>query len=141
MNKWLIPHLNNERQNSGSRHNLSVGLIIILFLAGMFFDGVIFPALFGFREGFLTIIFLVIMLLYYEVNFQSLIFGVIFSGLVEFYWGLRFGILVLPLLASAGLFFLLNKFFNIRSSVIIIISGVIMLFVFWEISILAVKIL
>lgn len=116
-------------------------LIIILFLTGMFFDGVIFPALFGFRESFLTIIFLVIMLLYYEVNFQSLIFGVILSGLAEFYWGLRFGILVLPLLASAGSFFLLNKFFNIRSRVIMIISGVIMLLVFWEISILVVKIL
>lgn len=116
-------------------------LVVVLFLASMFLDGIIFPALFGFRESFLTIIFLVVMLLYYEVNFEGLILGVAFSGLAEFYWGLKLGALILPLLASAGVFFLLNSFFNIRSRVLMILSGVVMFIVFWEASILVSKIL
>jgi len=116
-------------------------LIIILFLAAMFFDGIIFPGLFGFREGFLTIIFLVIMLLYYEADFKGLVLGVVFSGLAEFYWGLKLGTLILPLLASAGMFFLLNRFFNIRSRILMIFSGVIMFIIFWATSVLVSKII
>ncbi len=116
-------------------------LIIILFLAGIFLDGIIFPALFGFRESFLTAIFIVIMLLYYEVSLQGLVLGVVLSSLAEFYWGLKLGTLILPLLASAGAFFLLNRFFNIRSKLLMILSGVIMFVVFWEASVLIAKIL
>ncbi len=116
-------------------------LIVVLFLAVMSLDGIIFPALFGFRESFLTIIFLVVMLLYYEVSLQGLVLGGALSGLAEFYWGLELGALILPLLLSAGAFFLLNKFFNIRSRVLMILSGVIMFIVFWETSILVSKIL
>lgn len=116
-------------------------LVVVLFLASIFLDGIIFPALFGFRESFLTIIFLVVMLLYYKVNHKGLFLGVAFSGLAEFYWGLKLGALMLPLLASAGSFFLLSSFFNIRSRVSMILSGVVMFIVFWEISILISKIL
>src|SRR3989344_480098 len=100
-------------------------LIVILFLASFFIDGIIFPALFGFRESFLTVIFIVTMLLYYEVNFRSLILGVAFSWFAEFYWGLRLGTLILPLLVSAGTFFLLNEFFDVRNKALRIFSGVI----------------
>lgn len=117
------------------------GLIVVLFLAILFFDGIIFPTLFGFRESFLTIIFLVVILLRSEVNFQGLVVGVVFSGLAEFYWGLKMGILMLPLLVSAGTFFLLNRFFNIRSRVLTIFLGIIMFIVFWETSVLITKIL
>lgn len=116
-------------------------LTIVLFLAVMFFDGIIFPALFGFRESFLTIIFLVIMLLYYEVDFRGLVLGVALSGLVEFYWGLKLGTLILSLLVSVGVFFLLNKFFSIRSKALVVLLGVIMFVVFWETSILINKII
>lgn len=116
-------------------------LIVVLFLAAMFLDGVIFPALFGFRESFLTIIFLIVMLLYYEVGLQVLVMGVILSGLAEFYWGLNLGTLVVPLLASAGAFLILNRFLNTKSRVLIIISGAIMFIIFWEASILINKIL
>jgi len=109
---------------------------VILFFAGMFFDSIIFPALFGFRESFLTIIFLVVMLLYREDDLRGLVFGVVLSGLAEFYWGLKTGVLILPLLVSAGVFFLLNIFFNTRSRVFIIISGAIMFIIFWKASIL-----
>lgn len=107
----------------------------------MFLDGIIFPALFGFRESFLTIIFLIAMLLYLEVDLRSLILGMVFSRFAEFYWGLKLGILMLPLLASVGAFFLLNRFFNIRSKVLVVLLGVIMLIVFWETSVLITKIL
>ncbi len=116
-------------------------LVAVLFLVAMFLDGIIFPALFGFREGFLTIVFLVVILLYYEIDLRILFLEVVFSGWAEFYWGLKLGTLILPLLASAGAFFLLNKFFNIRGSILMIFSGVIMLIVFWETSILVTKIL
>lgn len=116
-------------------------LVVVLFLAAMFLDGIIFPAFFGFRESFLTIIFLVGVLLYYKTEFQGLILGVSLSALAEFYWGLKLGTLMLPFLASAGVFFLLNKFFNIRSGGFMVISGVIMLIIFWETSILVTKIL
>ena len=115
---------------------MSKWIVAILFLACMFLDGIIFPALFGFRESFLTIIFLVVMLLYHEVSFASLVIGVAFSGLAEFYWGLRMGVLILPLLLSAVGFFLLNKFFNVRSRILMIFSGVVMFIIFWETSIL-----
>lgn len=116
-------------------------LFAVLFLASMFLDGIIFPALFGFRESFLTIIFLVAMLLFCEVDLKSFFLGIAFSVLAEFYWGLKLGMLVVPLLASAGVFFLLNKFLNVRNRVLMVISGVIMFIVFWETSILVAKIL
>jgi len=116
-------------------------LIVILFLAAMFLDGIIFPALFGFRESFLTVILLIIALLYYEINLQNLVLSMALSGWAEFYWGLKLGTLILPLLASVGALFLLNRFFNIKSGILMILSGVIMLIVFWETSILATKIL
>lgn len=120
---------------------MKIWLIVVLFLAGILVDGIIFPALFGFREGFLTIIFLVVMLLYYEVSIPSLIFGMVFAGLAELHWGLKTGVLVLPLFASAAVFFLLSKFFNIRSRFLTIILGVTMLVVFWELSILINKVI
>ncbi len=116
-------------------------LIVILFFVIMFLDGIIFPAFFGFRESFFTVIFLVAVLLYYEASLKGLVLGIAFSGGAEFYWGLKHGILILPLLASAGALFLLNSFFNIRSRLFIILSGIIMLVVFWETSILLTKIL
>ncbi len=119
---------------------MSKWLIVVLFLAGMFLDGIIFPALFGFRESFLTVIFLITMLLYYEANIQSLVLGVVLSALAEFYWGLMMGTLILPLLISAGFLFILNRFFNIRSRVSLIFSGILMFVVFWETSILISKI-
>ena len=116
-------------------------LIVALFLVAVFLDGIIFPAFFGFREGFLTIVFVVTLLLYHGVSLRGLIFGIVFSGLTEFYWGLKLGTLVLPLLASAGVFFLLNTFFDIRNKILMIILGLIMFTVFWETSILVNKIL
>ena len=116
-------------------------LIVVLFFAGMFLDSIIFPAFFSFRESFLTIIFLVVIFLNHDVNLRSLILGIALSVSAEFYWGLKLGALVLPLLASAGAFFLLNRFFNIRSRVLMILSGIVMFIVFWEMSVLINRIL
>jgi len=116
-------------------------LIFTLFLAVMLFDGIIFPAFFGLREGFLTIIFLVAILLFCEINTQGLIFGVILSGLAEFYWGLRLGVLILPFLVSVGVLFLLNLFFNIRNKIFMIFSGLVLFIVFWETSVLISRII
>lgn len=116
-------------------------LIVGLFLLSMFLDGIILPALFGFREGFLTILFIIILLLSREINLSSVVLAVVFAGVAEFYWGLRLGTLVLPLLVSIGTFFILNTFFNIRSRVFMVISGVIMFIVFWGSSVLIIKIL
>ena len=107
----------------------------------MFLDGVILPALFGFREGFLTVLFIIVLLLCREVSLPNVALAIVFAGIAEFYWGLRLGILILPLLVSVGAFFLLNTFFNIRSRVFMTISGAIMFIVFWWSSALIVKIL
>lgn len=120
---------------------MSKFLIAGLFLASMFIDGIIFPALFGFREGFLTVLFIIVLLLYREVNFPNAVLVIVFAVIAEFYWGLRLGILILPLLVSVGAFLLLNTFFNIRSKVFMIISGTIMFIVFWWSSALITKIL
>ena len=120
---------------------MNKGLIILLFLAVVFVDGIVSPALFGFRESFLTIIFLVVVLLYCEINIQGLIFGIILSGIAEFYWGLKLGTLMLPLLASVGALFLLNSFFNIRNKVFMILTGAILFIVFWETSVLISRII
>ncbi|MBI2062193.1 MAG: hypothetical protein HYT64_00645 [Candidatus Yanofskybacteria bacterium] len=116
-------------------------LIMVLFLAVMFLDGIVLPGLLGFRESFLTIIFFVIVLLYRKADLQVLILGVLFSGLAEFYRGLGTGTLMLPFLASAGVLFLLNLFFNVRSRILMIVAGVAMFIVFWESSILLTKLL
>lgn len=116
-------------------------LIIVLFFVVMFFDGIILPALFGFRESSLTAIFIIAILVYYEFDFQLLIIGIALFGLTELYWGLKMGTLMLSLLASAGVFFLLAIFFNIKSRFLMIVSGVIVLIVFWETSILISKII
>lgn len=89
----------------------------------------------------MTIIFFIIMLLYREADPLVLILGVALSGSSEFYWGLKLGTFMLPLLASAGSFLLLNRFFNIRNMVLMVFSGVLMFIVFWEMSILISKIL
>ncbi|GEM_PF-5556427 len=120
---------------------MKIWLTVVLFLVTMLLDGIIFPALFGFKESFLTVIFIVAMFLYQKADFQSLVLGVALSGLAEFYWGLKFGTLVGSLLASAGAFFLLNKFFNIRGRAMTTLFGIIMFIVFWETSILINKIL
>ncbi len=120
---------------------MKIGLTVVLFFAVMFFDGIIFPAFFGFREGILTVIFLVAVFLYYKVSLTGLVLGVVFSGSAEFYWGLKMGTLILPLLASAAVLFLLNTFFNIRSIALTILSGVTMFAVFWETSVLVSKII
>ena len=120
---------------------MKIWLIIVLFLTAIFLDGIIFPVFFGFRESFLTIIFIVAILLYHEAGLKGLFLGTLLSGLTEFYWGLKPGILMLSLLMSAGAFILLNKFFNVRSKVLMVFSGVIMFVVFWGTSILVNKIL
>lgn len=120
---------------------MKVWLVVVLFLASMFFDGIIFPALFGFRESFLTIVFIAVALLYYGVNLRSMAIGLIFSAVAEFYWGLMLGTLVLGFLASAGTIFLLNRFFNIRSKFFIFFSGAIVTIVFWVVSFFVAKVL
>ncbi len=110
---------------------MRIWLITIIFLASVFLDGIILPAFFGFREGFLSIIFLITMLVYYEADLKSFILGILFSGTLEFYWGLKPGALILPLFAAAGIFMLLNKFFNVHSKGFIIFSGLVMFLVFW----------
>jgi len=120
---------------------MSKWLFGLLFLAALFFDGIISPALFGFRESFLTIIFLIVMLLSFEVNPRSLVTGVILSGVAAFYWGLKPGVLIFPLLASAGVLFLLNSFLNIKSKALMILSGGVMFIVFWGASVLIAKII
>ena len=85
--------------------------------------------------------FIVFILLYYEAGFKGLILGTVFSGLAEFYWGLKMGALILPMFASAGAFLLVTKFFNIRSKIFMTISGVIMFVVFWETSVFLSRIL
>ena len=116
-------------------------LIVGLFLTGMFFDGIVFPALFGFRESFLTIVFIITTLLYYGINLHGMVIGVILSAAAEFYWGLRLGTLVLGFLASAGMLSLLNSFLNIRSKIFMFFSGVIAIIVFWTVSLFVAKVL
>ena len=120
MNKWLVP---------------------ALFLGVVFFDGIVLPSFFGFREGFLTLVFIVIIILYYKADFQSLVFGAIFCALVEIYWGLKTGVLVLPLFVSTAMFFTLNSFFSIRNRTLMLFSGVIMFIVFWTSSVFINKML
>ena len=142
MIKMALPYHSFISWKLGPLTIYSYGLFVaIAFLAGIFLDGIIFPAFLGFRESFLTIIFLVVIILYHEVSLTSLVIGVVLSALAEFYWGLKLGTLILPLLASAGAFSLLNKFFNVKSRVLMIFSGVIMFIIFWWTSIIVTKIL
>src|SRR3989344_8184073 len=111
-------------------------LTVILFLVAMFLDAIILPAFFGFKENFLSVIFIVVVILYHKLSFRTLFLGVALSGWAEFYWRLKFGTMILPFLASMAVLFFLNRFFNIKNGITLIICGVIMFIVFWEVSIL-----
>lgn len=116
-------------------------LIVVLFLGALLLDGMILPGLFGFKESFLTIFFIIFILLYHELSLRSLIIGTLLSAAAEFYWGLKTSILILPLFASAGVYFLLNSFFNTRNKVFLVVLGAVMFVVFWEASVLISKII
>lgn len=114
--------------------------VAVLFLGLVIVDGVILPAVFGFREGFLSIAFLVFILLYIG-DARGLVLSLIFSAFLEFYWSLSFGSLILPCLISFGLLIFLNNVFYTKNRILRVLLGVIIFVCFWGSSVLVNKIL
>jgi|SRR3989344_5382191 len=109
-------------------------IIIALFIASVFVDGIFLPALFGLRESFLFFIFLIFLLSGREIETRSIVFGLIFSSIVEFYFGVGVGTLVLPFLVATFFLMVLKKFLNVRSTLPAVIFGAFALLVFWKTS-------
>ncbi len=105
-----------------------------LFFATIILDGIFLPGIFGIKESFLTIVFIVALLFFQETDLSSLVFGTLLSGSAEFYWGLSFGVLMIPFLFSAGILALLKQFLNVRGFIMKAVSFITILFIFWKIS-------
>lgn len=112
--------------------------ILLIFLASFFFDGLVAPAFIGFRESFLSFIFIVALFVYFGVDGLSVFYSIFFSLFLEFGLGLRFGVVLLPILIVAGILFFINYYFDIsavkdsRYSKISWLSGlgILLLFIF-----------
>jgi len=89
--------------------------ILLIFLASFFFDGLIAPAVIGFRESFLSFIFIVALFVYFGIDGLLVFYSVLFSLFLEFGLDLRFGVVLLPILIVAIVLFLANSYFDISA--------------------------
>lgn len=89
--------------------------LLLIFIAALTLDGLIFPALFGFKESLLSVLVIVMSLVFFGVTSRSVVYGLIFSIIYELAHGLNFGILVVPFLFTAVTAFFIQKFLDTKS--------------------------
>lgn len=87
-------------------------LIFILFLIVFTADSIFVPIFLNSRGGFLTVIFILTWLISKKLNNKSLL-GLVLFFLVEIFWGINSGVLMLPFALVLFLFFIVSKFLNI----------------------------
>lgn len=92
--------------------------IFLIFLAVLVLDGLILPALFGFRDSFLSLIILILPMLYFGTEKRYIFFGMFSAVILETFRGLNFGSLALPFLFTALLICLAQLFFDTRHTYI-----------------------
>lgn len=91
--------------------------LVLVFVAVFFIDGLILPGVFGFREGIMTSVFLIAIILNWGVITPILGVGSATSLFLEFFWKMQPGSLILMFLAVALIFFFISSFFNVRRMV------------------------
>lgn len=88
--------------------------IFIIFIIALVLDGLILPALFGFRNSFLSMLVLITPILYMGPTKQCLVCGLFFSATLELFRGLDLGTLAVPFLSAAAVLYVAQKFLDIK---------------------------
>lgn len=88
--------------------------LILVFIILFLLDGLVLPGLFGFREGVLTMVFLLAVLLNWGVSAPILWVGSGVSLFLEFFWQLEPGSLLLLFLLAALVHFLVSSAFSVK---------------------------
>lgn len=117
---------------------MKIFLISLMFFISLVLDGLVFPALFGFKESFLTIIFLVSLLLYWGVNTFTIGYGVSAALVFELSRGLSPGSIILPFTMLGVFYYVLSIFLNIKANSF---SGFLLLGIFSILTVLTARIL
>lgn len=87
---------------------------LLIFISVLFLDGLILPALFGFRSSLLSLMFLFVTILFFGSKKRYIFYVLFFSIVTESFQGLNFGDLTLPLFVVMVLIILIQRFFDIK---------------------------
>lgn len=90
---------------------------ILLSIAIFFLDVLFLPSLLGFFNSSLSSVFLISLILYFGLTKRSILFGVIFSLLLEIILGYRLGSYSVSFLIVCSLFLFASKFVTIPRSI------------------------
>lgn len=88
--------------------------LFIIFLAALIIDGLILPALLGFRESFLSLLVLIVLVLYLGPGKRSVVYGLFFAVILESFRGFGFGTLAAPFLLTVIVIYSAQKFLDIK---------------------------
>ena len=88
--------------------------LILIFVFLLLLDGLILPGLFGFREGMLTIAFLLAILLNWGPTPGVLWLGSGVSLFLEFFWQFPIGSLLLMFLLAALTYYLISSVLSVK---------------------------
>jgi len=92
-----------------------VGLkLTVIFIFVLLVDGLILPSFFGFRDGFLSMLVLIMPTLYLGLKKNYIFLGLFLSFILESFRGLNFGVLAIPFLFTVLIVFLVRRFLNIQ---------------------------
>lgn len=88
--------------------------LFVIFILTLVLDGLILPALFGFKNSLFSIIFLFVTILFFGTEKQHIIYVLVFSIILELLKGLSLGNLASPLLIVIVLTAFAQRFFDIK---------------------------
>lgn len=88
--------------------------LFIVFLAALIVDGLIFPALFNFKNSLLSLLILIVTILYLGPRARYVVYGALFSVISEIFKGLNFGTLSAPFLLTVVVIYLAQMFLDIK---------------------------
>lgn len=113
---------------------------LAIFVIVLVVDGLVLPALFGLRESFLSLLFLMVPILYIGPAVRSVSLGLFFVFISESLRGLEFGSLALPFLFTVVIIYLTQRFLDIKythntrfglaKSILIALMSVVFIFIF-----------
>lgn len=94
--------------------------LILLSITVIFLDLILLPSLLGFFNSSLSSVFLISLILYFGVTKRSIVFGLIFSILLEIILGYQLGSYSISFLISCALLLFASKFISIPKSILIL---------------------
>ncbi len=112
----------------------------IVIIGAFIIDGLVFPAFFGFRNSFLSLLALLLPVLYLGTKKRPVLYGLLFSVILEPFRGLSFGTLAIPFLLTVVVIYLVQMFLDIKhtydtrfslgKSVLLVLISTVLVYVF-----------